>query len=239
MQLMPLHLRHLWNLCDVLWEVPSGLPHAPILYASSRCVIECAFVHQGRSTTLHMCRPCVLLKALCANKHILDGLVISLSNENMLRQPSDLQRKLPAMLGDYAHCLAHESLTQSPSKTHRLTLMLPLAAATTPPTKILEVNFGWAGSEMSYCTMSPRSQLLKYRNLSSREMRMSVISGGTSGRIQPSTFSHGCLMATCVSHLPDWPCSGPSTRKDNRPPCVLADGVYMMQLTMQALQRQS
>ena len=82
--------------------------------------------------------------------------------------------------------------------------------------------------------MSPRSQLEKYRNLSSREMRMSVIRGGILGSTQPSTSVHSCLMATLVSHLLASPCSkapmllnallasrntGRTTQRDMRPLC--------------------
>lgn len=64
---------------------------------------------------------------------------------------------------------------------------------------------------MSYCAMSPRSQLEKYRKRSSSEMRMSVISGGISGSTQHSTLTHGCRMATCVAHWPSLPCAHHAT----------------------------
>lgn len=60
---------------------------------------------------------------------------------------------------------------------------------------------------MSYWTMSPRSQLEKYRNLSSREMRMSVMRGGSSGSAHPSTLVHSCLITTLVFHVPSSPCT--------------------------------
>lgn len=53
---------------------------------------------------------------------------------------------------------------------------------------------------MSYWQISPRSQLEKYRNLSSSEMRMSVISGGIFGSTQPSTSVQSCLITTLVVH---------------------------------------
>lgn len=48
---------------------------------------------------------------------------------------------------------------------------------------------------------TPRLPLSQpWPHLSSMLMRMSVMRGGTSGRIQPSTCVHGCSMTTLVCH---------------------------------------
>ena len=43
-------------------------------------------------------------------------------------------------------------------------------------------------------------QLLKYRYLSSREIRMSVMRGGRVGSAQPIILGHSCLMTTLCTH---------------------------------------
>ena len=55
---------------------------------------------------------------------------------------------------------------------------------------------GFAGSSILYCWISPWSQLEKYKNLSSSEMRKSVMSPGISSKIQFCTFSAGTVRAT-------------------------------------------
>lgn len=63
-------------------------------------------------------------------------------------------------------------------------------------------SFGFLVSVMSYCRMSPWSQLLKYKNLSSKDRMMSVISPGISGSAQPSTFLFGMAMTFSAAHVP-------------------------------------
>lgn len=56
--------------------------------------------------------------------------------------------------------------------------------------------------QMSWVLTEAVYQLLKYRNLSSRETRMSVMRGGRVGRAQPTITGHSCLMTTLCTHFP-------------------------------------
>jgi len=78
----------------------------------------------------------------------------------------------------------------SPSATTELPFWI------SPPTQTCPFRTGFSGSSMLYCRTSPCSQLTKYRNRSSREMRKSVTSPGISGRIQFCTFNGFTDIAT-------------------------------------------
>lgn len=100
-------------------------------------------------------------------------------------------------------------------------------------------SLGLRVSEMSYWRMSPCSQLLKYRNLSSSEMRMSVMkpwggydraaqTGGSTGsargsRGAPRHPARGCTDLACLGGATPppscWGLGSPS-----RPPSLLAAG---------------